>query len=278
MGFISTLSILVAVVYPVVASCRAFEDYTRVSNSIASQNLKIAGFTVPLNYFYKSEPGKDSKIDENDERALQIHLISIQKWFIYWIVIAIVSLFENVLFLKYIVPGYSFLRLGFNIWLIVPMISIQKEVDANSTFDNTVEWKKFTSNGAGLIYFSYVKPWIEQHMETIRKYSNNPVDILLSVSGLQSFFNKDATTGSPSETSSVASDYSNVLDSFVMVMNMKNKWTGTGAAPATPEDEQTAGPAAAKDISEGKSNEEFDVVDGTDDPNAQVTKRRGFFW
>lgn len=270
---------MVAIVYPVIASCRAFEDYTRVSNSIASQNLKIAGFTVPLNYFYKSE-GKDvSRINENDERALQIHLISIQKWFIYWIVIGVVSLFENVLFLKYIIPGYSLLRLGFNIWLIVPMISIQKDVDANSTFDNTVEWRKFTSNGAGLIYFGYIKPWIEQHMETIKKYSNNPIDVLQSVGGLNSFFNKNSNTGSPSESSSVSSDYSNVIDSFVMVMNMKNKWTGTSGSPSNLEEIETNDEIPeTKEINESKLNDEFDVVDGTVDPNAQVTKRRGFFW
>lgn len=274
-----------AIVYPVIASCRAFEDYTRVSNSIASQNLKIAGFTVPLNYFYKSD-GKNSNINQNDETALQIHLISIQKWFIYWIIVGIVSLFENVLFLKYLIPGYSLLRLGFNIWLIVPMISIRKEVDAESTFDHTIEWKKFTSNGAGLIYFSYIKPWIEQHMETIRKYSNNPIEVLQSISGLQSFsglqtfFNKNNNIGSSSETSSVSGDYSNVIDSFVMVMNMKNKWTGTGDAPANttgnPTNASREATSGIKD--EPKLSDDFDVVDDTVDPNAQLTKRKGFFW
>ncbi|KAK6873033.1 hypothetical protein K6H11_002539 [Candida tropicalis] len=170
------------------------------------------------------------------------------------------------------------------------MISIQRDVDANSTFDNTVEWRKFTSNGAGLIYFGYIKPWIEQHMETIKKYSNNPIDVLQSysnnpidvlqsVGGLNSFFNKNSNTGSPSESSSVSSDYSNVIDSFVMVMNIKNKWTGTSGSPSNSEEIETNDEIPeTKEINESKLNDEFDVVDGTVDPNAQVTKRRGFFW
>ncbi|EMG46609.1 hypothetical protein G210_3142, partial [Candida maltosa Xu316] len=254
MGFISTL-LLIATVYPVIASCRAFEDYTRVTNTLASQNLKIGGFTVPLNYIYGKSDA--TKINADDERALQIHLISIQKWFIYWIVTAIVSLAENVLFFKYIIPGYSLIRLAFNIWLIIPMISIRQEVDANSTFDNTVEWKKFTSNGAGLIYFNYIKPWIEQHIESIRKLSANPANAI-QLLGFVNKLNKD--TESSNESSS-GSDYSNVLDSFVMVMNMKNKWTG----------------GSTEDVNEQKA-EEFDVVDATPDPKTQATKRKGYFW
>ena len=47
---------------------------------------------------------------------------------------------------KYIIfkicyTGLFNFRLTFNIWLIIPMISIKQEVDANSTFDNTIEWK-----------------------------------------------------------------------------------------------------------------------------------------
>lgn len=289
----------VATIYPVLASCRAFEDYTRVTNSLASQNLKIGGFTVPLNYLYNrnlsgttnsdlndkssstttSSSSSSSNISINDERALQIHLISIQKWFIYWIVIAIISLLENILFLKYIIPGYSIFRLIFNIWLIIPMISIKQEVDANSTFDNTIEWKKFTSNGAGLLYFSYIKPFIEQHIDCIRKFSINPLNFIL-IERLKYLFNKNNQI-SPNERNNNNNnttttngnnntDYSNVLDSFVMVMNMKNKFTG--------------GTNNTRDINEldnktNNADNEFDVVNVTPDTDStQVNKRKGFFW
>lgn len=272
------------------ASCRAFEDYTRVTNSLASQNLKIGGFTVPLNYLYnrnlggtpnsdpndKSSSSTSTNISINDERALQIHLISIQKWFIYWIVIAIISLLENILFLKYVIPGYSIFRLTFNIWLIIPMISIKQEVDANSTFDNTIEWKKFTSNGAGLLYFSYIKPFIEQHIDCIRKFSINPLNFIL-VEKLRNLYNKsnqvssnDTNNGNTSTGSSNNNnDYSNVLDSFVMVMNMKNKFTG--------------GASSTRDINEldnknTSADNEFDVVNITPETDSQVNKRKGFFW
>ena len=62
-----------------------------------------------------------------------------------------------------------------------------------------------------------------------------------------------------------------------MVMNMKNKWTGTSGSPSNLEEIETNDEIPeTKEINESKLNDEFDVVDGTVDPNAQVTKRRGF--
>ncbi|KAI3404687.2 hypothetical protein KGF56_002521 [Candida oxycetoniae] len=279
MGFFSVLNLLVSIVYPIIASCRSFEDYTLISNRVASQNFKIGGITVPLNLIYN--PGGLNSVDANDEKVLQLHLISIQKWFIYWIVLACFELVESLFsVLVYLIPAYSVLRLGFNCWLVMPMISFgqRDSVGENAaTFDNSVEWKKFTSNGAGLVFFSYIKPWMEKNIKIVNSLSADP-SIVLSVFNLTSSLNlsnllKKVRIGRNTEqnvsdvTGSVA-DYASALDSsFVMVMNIKNKFTGSGDNAET----EAKGESA---------DEEFDVINSEKPsaPEANVSKRTGYFW
>ncbi|CAI5757535.1 unnamed protein product [Candida verbasci] len=255
MGFFSILSTLVFTVYPVIASCKAFEDYTRVTNKISSQNFKVGGVTIPLNLIYQ----QDNNLDASDEKLLQIHLISIQKWLIYWIVIAVINSIESILFLNYL-PGYSILKLIGSIWLIIPMISIGKkgeEFDENKSFDNTLEWKNFTEQGSGLIFFTYIKPWIEKNLETIKKFTINPFD-LIQILKLANFINKDGENNDSTES---------LLDSsFVMVMNMKNKFTGTSETPAEP-----------KEVKEN----DFDVVDtitNEESENVPVQRKKSYYF
>ncbi|EGW34676.1 uncharacterized protein SPAPADRAFT_69102 [Spathaspora passalidarum NRRL Y-27907] len=261
MGFFTLLSLLINTVYPVVASCRAYDNYTRVASTIASQNLKIAGVTVPLGLLFDT---LKATTGITPELELQRHLISIQKWFIYWIVISVATLFENLLFLNTILPGYSILKLGFSLWLIFPMISLSSgQMEIDSRFDNTDEWKKFTESGAGFLFFRYIKPWIEHNRDKINEVINDPI---------QSLHLKETTKYLPivsryiNPEVSKASNYSEpgFLDSsFVMVMNMKNKWTGV----------------------EEKVADEFDIIEtssageeATTKEGTTVTKRKGFLW
>ncbi|RLV92706.1 hypothetical protein JA1_003054 [Spathaspora sp. JA1] len=309
MGLFSLLTLLINTVYPVIASCRAYDNYTRIVNSIASQNLKIAGITVPIGMIfdtlkttatsYTEDNHDNAKNNESTtvqkitpEMELQAHLISIQKWFIYWIVISVVTLFEKLLFLN-LLPGYSIIKFGFGIWLIFPMIStFSQQVEIDSRFDNTKEWKTFTQTGAGLVFFKYIKPWIEHHRDKINEIISNPIQALhlresakyfpvnlknniagslasnLASNLTNKFTSSEAGTGTGTENG--------LLDSsFVMVMNMKNKWTGGGGAT------RSMSPSP-----EEKETDEFDIIDSTspieevpkEGSSPKVTKRRGFLW
>lgn len=206
--------------------------------------------------------------------AVQRHLISLQKWFIYWIVLAVVSIGENLLFLSYLIPGYSILKLGFNVWLIIPMLLMAKEdVDTTvSTFDNTEAWRKFTQSGAGLLFFTYIKPWIEHHIEILRKVEINPLEII-KLANVMSYLAKSQEV--PLSTSGVNEETSMLDSSFVMVMNMKNKWTGMGIS--------------SRDISDEKTKDDFDVIEDSattqesssieaTNPSNATTRKRGYFW
>ena len=331
---------MVSVVYPIIASCRAFEDYTRVLNSVASSTYKIGGISVPFNVIYSTATGKQ-QVNAVDENTLQIHLISIQKWFIYWIVLACVRLVEGCFgVLTSIVPGYSLLRLGFSLWLISPMVSFNNEdavANTNSSFDQTLEWKNFTQGGCGLVFFAYFKPWLEKNIDVVRKLSVNPLtavqylplNVLANLNnGFKLFGNGSreqrgaGAEGENSDTSGYGgsmADYTNVLDSsFVMVMNIKNRFTGNGeatplasattsatapaTAPATTPATATGSGVGSKDagsiLQKSSSIEEFDVISGVDselgersDAAAGTTtaeasiadttatpRKRGYFW
>lgn len=220
--YCTNFSVLTSSVYPVIASYKAFEAYSRLANKYASSNFKVAGISVPLNFLYR-EGGSD-QLDEE----LQVLMISIQKWFIYWIVFASVQLVETVLFLRHIIPLYSTFKLGFVGWLIFPMIiseggkkigggssgdPVAGEQNANSllSFDHTKDWISFTNNGAGLVYFQFIRPWIEGHFDSF-----NPSRLIGEVSGLVSNLGLSANTESAATPSTLDS-------SFIMVKNFTSK-------------------------------------------------------
>ncbi|KAI5955747.1 hypothetical protein KGF54_001249 [Candida jiufengensis] len=292
-GIFSILNVLISIVYPIIASCKAFEDYTSITNSISSQNFKIKGITVPLNLIYNSS----NSINENDEKILQLQLINLQKWFIYWIIQGFLQFFENFLFFITILPGYSLLKLIFNIWLILPMISKFtriNDLNENINFDQTIEWQNFTKTGSGFLFFNFLKPWIEKNIDLIRNIVLNPFDFqnllkLSSILKLQNLSsggwfngsnNKNTSNATTSNSNLNVNDFASYLDSsFVMVMNMKNKFTGNGESQTGFDSKDTT----------TKINEEFDIID-SDEKNeingkntanenvSEVNKRKGYFW
>lgn len=99
----------------------------------------------------------------NSEERLQRHLLSMQKWMVYWIVFGTVHVAESLLFLGYIVPMYSFIKLLFSMWLVSPMVIV---TDGNNdgksgVAANSKNIALFLENGCGLCYFRFVKPWLD---------------------------------------------------------------------------------------------------------------------
>ncbi|EAZ63342.2 hypothetical protein PICST_28236 [Scheffersomyces stipitis CBS 6054] len=224
---------IVSTVYPVLASYRAIESYTKYVTIVDSGKIKVGGISVPFSLLLKKE-GAPS--DAFNEAALQFHLLSIQKWFIYWIVLAVSQLVETLLFLKHLVPLYSVFKLLFTVWLVLPLFlsisaSLEAQADASKTFDNTEDWINFTKSGAGLIYFSYIKPWIEGNFDNLENLNLN-FSSLTSLFGLVSRFGSVAMLREADNSNAdlsrgpEATEYSNnVLDSsYVMVMNIRNRF------------------------------------------------------
>ncbi|KAI5966329.1 uncharacterized protein KGF55_000638 [Candida pseudojiufengensis] len=261
----------------------------KITNSISSQNFKIKGITVPLNLIYSSS---NKNLNENDEKILQLQLINLQKWFIYWIIQGFLQFFENFLFIITIIPGYTIIKLIFNIWLILPMISTNirvNEINENINFDQTKEWQEFTNTGSGLLFFKFLKPWIEKNIDLIRNFVLNPFDLrnftkLGSVLKLQDLigFNFANVGGSSNATTSSSNDFSSYLDSsFLMVMNMKNRFTGNNGESTN---------EVNKVVNDKSLNEEFDIIDSnekneikgdssvTETSTTEVHKRKGYFW
>ncbi|KAK6457527.1 uncharacterized protein RJT20DRAFT_132988 [Scheffersomyces xylosifermentans] len=287
MGILSFFTVLTSTVYPVIASYKAFEEYTRAVSVVDASNFKVGGITVPFSLLVKRE---GVNTDAANEAALQIHLITIQKWFIYWVVLATAQLVESVLFLKYLVPLYTVFKLAFSVWLIVPMVtSFNAQADTSKTFDTTKDWVAFTRSGPGLLYFSYIQPWIEGNFDTL---INLPLSIP-SLFGIASklgsaamFREKDNShidlTGTNSADDSA--DYANMLDSsYVMVMNIKNRF-GYGGKE---EDRDISAESSSTGTDDIVKNVTSDLnqkkVSGTEksvpDPSPTTSeKKKGWLW
>lgn len=212
----------VSLVYPIVASYKSFETYFGLSNNIASSNMNIAGFNVPINSLLKRATGESTTSIGHEEKLLHYQLLTLQKWFIYWIVYASIQAVESILPLAYIIPGYSLLKLGFSIWLILPIATNfnfkfnQAQIENRSTADFDNEFIKFTQEGCGLIYFQYIRPWLDGELSILSKL---PFDIntLQSVAtknfGKLSFLSTYIGTGVINSNDDNNKKNSNIFDS-----------------------------------------------------------------
>lgn len=264
------------VVYPVIGSYCAFESYSKVANRIAATNFKVGGISVPIGVLFKSQD-----ISTSDDEQLQLQLITIQKWFIYWIVFASMQLVESLLFLRYFVPFYFAIKFMVSVWLILPMINGVRGSDTSRSFDTTQDWLEFTNSGAGFIFFTYIKPFIENGltkvdlglvknaMETgLRVFNLNPAVLWFVFSRLKlSDDSSKATT-----TLSSPSQESVIENSYVIVKSLKNRFYGNG------------------DSTKEVPIEEFDEVNVQDqvdsqkdittetNPPSHTTKPKGWLW
>lgn len=155
-------------IFPVFGSYKSVESYNKVANEIELSNVNIGGFQVPINALLRKS-GDSTDGTENDEESLQRHLISIQKWMVYWIVYATLSVIESVFLLRYIVPMYSLIRLGISVWLVSPMIigSVGNPTGSNNIVARKKEFDLFLQSGCGLCYYRFIKPWLDGEFKLI---------------------------------------------------------------------------------------------------------------
>jgi hypothetical protein len=272
----SFLSTVTLVVYPVIGSYHAFESYSKVANRIAATNFKVGGISVPIGVLFKSQD-----ISTSDDEQLQLHLIAIQKWFIYWIVFASLQLVESLLFLKYLVPFYFAIKVVVSMWLVFPMINGVRKSDTSRSFDTTQDWLEFTNSGAGFVFFTYIKPIIEDGLTKVDLgpiknavetglgvFSSNPLVSNFILSRLKS---SDASS-SGTATLSLPGQESVIENSYVIVKSLKNRFYGNG------------------DSTKEVPIEEFDEVNVQDqvdsqkdittetNPPSHTTKPKGWLW
>ncbi|ODV77581.1 uncharacterized protein CANTADRAFT_23694 [Suhomyces tanzawaensis NRRL Y-17324] len=237
MVVLSLLTNLVSTVYPVIASYKAFDEYSKVANEIASSQFKIGGVTVPLNLVFKqaaTEPG-------TEDRALQTSLITIQKWFIYWVVLATVQSAETFLFLRHLIPLYSLIKLSFSIWLLSPMVTFGSATpDTTKAFDNTEDWTKFSQNGCGLVYFSFIKPWIETKLVKFDVFPQKLFTDAKKLAGLgfsNTLIEQAVKSSQQGPETGLGVSESGILDSsYVMVKDFTSKIGYAGEKPGEEEE------------------------------------------
>ncbi|CUM49959.1 uncharacterized protein AC631_00859 [Debaryomyces fabryi] len=167
-GLFSILNSLVSVIFPIFGSYKSFESYNKVANEIALSNVNIGGFQVPINALLR-KPGDSTNGSGNSEESLQRHLISIQKWMVYWIVYASLNVVESVFLLRYIIPMYSLLRFGISVWLVSPMIigPVGDTVRSNNIIARKKEFEQFLQSGCGLCYYNFIKPWLDGEFKVL---------------------------------------------------------------------------------------------------------------
>lgn len=155
-----TASWAVSTVYPIFASYRAYDGYATLASKSAASTVNIGGVSIPLGTMLKRATAGESSIEED---TLNVRLLTVQMWMIYWIVIGFVSAAESVLFL-HVLPLYSIARLCFSLWLIAPIVLTrtrnQKQLFVSFN-DMQAEWASFSQQGCGLVYFQYVRPLME---------------------------------------------------------------------------------------------------------------------
>lgn len=155
-----TVSWAVSTVYPIFASYRAYDGYATLASKSAASTVNIGGVSIPLGTMLKRATASESSIEED---TLNVRLLTVQMWMIYWIVIGCVSAVESALFL-HVLPLYSMARLCFSLWLIAPIVLTrarnQKQLFVSFN-DMQAEWASFSQQGCGLVYFQYVRPLME---------------------------------------------------------------------------------------------------------------------
>lgn len=110
--------------------------------------MNIGGFNVPISTLLKKATGDDNDETKNEASILVFKSNKLQKWFIYWIVNTSIDLLINGLFLSYILPFYSFLRLSLTIWLLMPFFKFTSIKGFNETEDLNL----FFQSGCGFVY------------------------------------------------------------------------------------------------------------------------------
>ncbi|KAI5961802.1 hypothetical protein CANMA_003779 [Candida margitis] len=177
-----------------------------------------------------------------NEPNLPSHLIALQRWLIYWATLGCVTIIENTLSFITFLPGYSLFKIGFHLWLVIPMLS------------DGEDWK---NSGAPWLFFEYIKPQFEANKEAIYRFVSNPLD-LRTVLKLSALADTKKEEQSPTAATATGYDYAAVLDSSIVMV--KSMFVTREVASETADN----------------STEDFDIVDKPD--AAEAYQRKSYFW
>lgn len=291
-----------SVIFPVFGSYKSVESYNKVANEIALSNVNIGGFQVPINALLRKS-GDSTDGTENGEESLQRHLISIQKWMVYWIVYASLSVVESVFLLRYIVPMYSLIRLGISVWLVSPMIigPVGNTTGSNNIVARKKEFDLFLQSGCGLCYYRFIKPWLDGEFKLVGGIDLSkiiPPSILgyLNQYELIHYIMLYLNLNKPGEERPGSNFFelvkSKVVDSSGSYLFVNNFFSGKATGEASATKDMYLDPNSLDELTGADSTlvnvlyEEYDVVDkpGTQDSlgniknEPKIEKRKGWIW
>lgn len=145
----------VSTAFPIVASCRALQAYN--ASLLWSKSRAAPSLTLPLDYLlHKVSAAGFAALPAEDAarfRAANASLRSLHMWLIYWICFAAMLSAERLFMLDRILPGYSIFKTAALLWLMRPIVFSRLDTDDNAD--------SFSRNGLGLVYYSYILPFVE---------------------------------------------------------------------------------------------------------------------
>lgn len=289
-------------IFPIFGSYKSVESYNKVANEIALSNVNIGGFQVPINTLLrKSVDSTDGT--ENGEGNLQRHLISIQKWMIYWIVYASLSVVESIFLLRYIVPMYSLIRLGISVWLVSPMIigTAGDTTGNNNIVARKKEFDLFLQSGCGFCYYRFIKPWLDGEFKLIGGFDLSKI-ISPSILGYLNqyelihyivlYFNLNKPGGDRPESNFFELVKSKVVESSGSYLFVNNIFSDKATSEVSATKDMCLDPNTLDKLAGEDSTlvsvlyEEYDVVDkpgaqdnlGNVKAEPKITKRKGWIW
>ncbi|OBA21689.1 hypothetical protein METBIDRAFT_190765 [Metschnikowia bicuspidata var. bicuspidata NRRL YB-4993] len=174
-------NLLIGSVYPVIASFKAYDSYSRLATKTGATTFTVKGVSIPLGTILRKATAAEAQIEED---TLNYRLLSVQMWLIYWIVNATVRAAETVLHLAWL-PLYSIVRCMFSLWLVAPIMVSSARLKSSQVMsfnDVQQEWADFSSQGCGLVYFRYLRPFFDKHAGLLSQLSAEP--LLAYISGL----------------------------------------------------------------------------------------------
>lgn len=231
-GVTLTYSWGVSIVYPIIASYRAFDGYSSLASRSAALSLQFGGVTIPVGTMLKKMT-TETPVEEDE---LSTRLMAVQMWMIYWIVNGCVGIVESVLFLANF-PLYSILRFCFSVWLISPIVLtniLSRELAAMLEAQIKSKWVEFFSLGCGLVFSRVLKPFMDDKLECLKMVNADQIlngiwqSLVLPVTSvISNTRNKSGETSGPWTISGlVSSAVSNPL-SFFMLLGLEKGETGT---------------------------------------------------
>lgn len=264
-------SSLAATVYPVLKSYQAFERYLRSAAAVTAANVNIGGFNVPLQALLKRAAGDQSTPIGHEEVLLQLEVLALQKWFVYWIVYGLVEILECVLLLKYVMPFYGLLRLLLLLWLMFPaaMGLLKTDPTVAQVADIPKDWDRFSQNGCGLVYYQLLKPWFDDDVSLWFNYDSSQMASFLAKFGLSVPYVGRTASAEPAEGQ-------NFVLSAIQAMVASTGYFQTEAQPAVD-------PTSTTSATESQ-DDDYDVIDkpsvpeGLSQRNTGEQRKRGWLW